>query len=144
MKLYQIFAMANLGDEKSLNHLIDMVRDGTLEDKRDAAFLLAGLDSDAANAQLEKLMETADPFTAVAAAAALVGHGHKKAYEFLLYTMKEGTPVVADEAERALLVSQEKTIDEFLNSAIGKEKDVILKNRMQEILYKRAPNRDFR
>jgi len=141
--LYQQFALANLGDADAVQRLVDIVRDGTLKAKRDAAFLLAGLDSDAAVPKLEELMTTADPFTAVAAASALMGRNHKKAAEFLYETMKSGTPIVADEAERFLLITTSFDVDKFLGDKVKAERNIVTKRRSEEILYQRVP-KEFR
>jgi len=142
-KLYQQFALANLGNEKATVGLIDLVKDGTLPDKRDAAFLLGSMDSKAAVPKLEELMNTGDAFTAVSAASALLGLGHEGAVEYLYKVMKTGTPIVADEAERAFLVSDQKSVEKFLDKVLGQEKDIVTKRRAEEILYQKAP-KEFR
>lgn len=141
--LYQQFALANLGNAEAVQRLVDIVRDGTLSAKRDAAFLLSGLDSDAAAPKLKELMKTADPFTAVAAASGLLGRGDKQAAEFLYDVMKNGTPIVSDEAERFLLINKNYDIDEFLSKRIAQEKNIVTKRRSEEILYRRSP-KEFR
>lgn len=141
--LYQQFALANLGETDAGQRLVDIVRDGTLKDKRDAAFLLGALDSKDVIPKLEELMSRDDPFTSVAAASALLGHGHDKAYSFLYKMMKDGTPVLADEAARAFLVSSNEDVEAFLDKAIKGERDIVTKRRSQELLYQKSP-KDFR
>jgi HEAT repeat protein len=141
--MYQQFALANLGDDAAGQKLVDIVRDGTLKDKRDAAFLLGALDSKAMLSQLEELMRKADPFTAVSAAGALLGHGNDEAFKFLYEVMKDGTPIVADEAARVFLVSDRKEVDSFLGKQIGKEGDIVTKRRSEELMYQRKP-KEFR
>lgn len=143
IKLYQLFALANLGDKAALNDLVEVLVTGILDHKRDAAFLLGDLDIRDADARLVKLMKTDDPFTAVAAASALLTQGNKEAFEFLYKTMREGVPIVADEAERALLVSKMDDIEQFLKKTLRKEKNVVAKKRLEEIIYRRAP-KEFR
>jgi len=143
IRMYQQFALANLGDEGAGQELVDIVRDGTLKDKRDAAFLLGALDSKSVVPKLEELMKTADPFTAVAAASALMGHGHDAAYNFLYDVMKNGTPIVADEAARMFAVSKREDVDEYLRRKCGKERDIVTKRRGEELLYQRSP-KEFR
>lgn len=143
VRLYRLFALANLGDKKALDDLIDILVTGILDDKRDVAFLLGALDIKDADERLEKLIKTDDPFTAVAAAAALLTRGNKNAYEFLYKTMREGVPIVADEAERALLVSTREDIEKFLKTSLKQEKSVVAQKRLEEILYRRAP-KEFR
>jgi HEAT repeat protein len=142
-RLYRLFALANLGNEEAQQTLFDFVKDGTLDDKRDAAFLLGALDSKAMVAPLKELMKQGDPFTAVAAAAALLGLGDETAAAFLYDVMRNGTPIVADEAERAFRIAAADSIEEFLKTAAGKEKDIVTKRRSEEILYQRAP-KEFR
>jgi len=141
--LYQQFALANLGETDAGQKLVDIVRDGTLKDKRDAAFLLGALDSKDVVPKLEELMNKDDPFTSVAAASALLGHGHDKAYSYLYKMMKEGTPVIADEAARAFLISSNEDVEEFLSKSIKGERDIVTKRRSQELLYQKAP-KEFR
>lgn len=141
--MYQQFALANLGNNDAGQKLIDVLQDGTLKDKRDAAFLLGALDSKAVIPRLEDLMRTADPFTAVAAAGALLGQGHDEAMKYLYEVLKEGTPIVADEAARVLLNADDKNVDAFLQQAVGKERDIVTKRRSEELLYQRKP-KEFR
>ena len=141
--MYQQFALANLGDDAAGQKLIGVLQDGTLKDKRDAAFLLGALDSEAAIPRLEELMRTADPFTAVAAAGALLGHDHEEAIKYLYEVLKEGTPIVADEAARVFLIADQKNVDAFLSKAVGKERDIVTKRRSEELLYQRKP-KEFR
>ena len=141
--MYQQFALANLGDDAAGQKLIDVLQDGTLTDKRDASFLLGALDSAAVIPRLEELMRTADPFTAVAAAGALLGHGHQEATGYLYKVLKEGTPIVADEAARVFLIADDKDIDAFLKEAVSKERDIVTKRRSEELLYQRQP-KEFR
>ena len=144
VRLYRLFALANLGDAKALDELIDILVAGTLEDKRDAAFLLGGLDVKDAVPRLEALMEKSDdPFTAVAAASALLAQGEQKAIDYLYKTMSKGVPIVADEAERALLVAKMEDLDEFLKKSLKKEGNIVTKRRTEEILYRRKP-KEFR
>ena len=114
-----------------------------MTDKRDASFLLGALDSAAVIPRLEELMRTADPFTAVAAAGALLGHGHQEATGYLYKVLKEGTPIVADEAARVFLIADDKDIDAFLKEAVSKERDIVTKRRSEELLYQRQP-KEFR
>lgn len=144
--LYKTFALANLGDEEALGFLLSTMENGTLGDKRDSAFLLGGLDGAAAAKaapRLKQLMTQADPYTAVAAAAALVNQGDEEAIAFLYKVMKEGIPVVADEAERALLVAQNSDVDKFLRRQNVQEKQKATQQRSFEILYQRN-QKDFR
>jgi HEAT repeat protein len=141
--MYQQFALANLGDEDAGQRLIDVLQDGTLQDKRDAAFLLGALDSKAVIPRLELLMEKGDAFTAVAAAAALMGHGNQAAIDYLYNVLKEGTPIVADEAARFFLIADRKDIDAYLDKAVKKERNIVTKRRAEELLYQRAP-KEFR
>jgi len=145
-KLYKWFALANLGDEKALKDLLALVESGTLPDKRDASFLLGGLDGDAAKAaapRLRELMSEADLYSAVAAAAALVNQGDTKALEFLYKIMKEGIPVVADEAARVLRVAQHQDVDKVLTVLVGNERSSATKQRAMDILQERN-QKDFR
>jgi len=141
--LYRLFALANLGDRKALDDLVAELVGGTLDVKRDTGFLLGALDTKDAAPRLEELMKSGDPFTAVAAASALLAQGNKQAYEFLYKTMSEGTPIVADEAERALLISETPDLDVLLKDSARKEKNVVTGRRLNEILYRRAP-KEFR
>ncbi len=141
--MYQQFALANLGDAAAGQRLIDVLQDGTLKDKRDAAFLLGALDSKSTALALKVLMLNGDPFTAVAAAGALLGQGDAEAMEYLYKVLREGTPIVADEAARVFLVADSKNVDQFLQTVVGKERDIVTKRRSEELLYQRKP-KEFR
>ncbi|MBM4352394.1 MAG: HEAT repeat domain-containing protein [Deltaproteobacteria bacterium] len=143
LKLYQQFALANLGDEAALQKLVDVVRDGNLEDKRDAAFLLGSIDVEAVVPKLAELMEKGDAFTSLTATAALVGLAHAPAFDRLYKVMKDGTPSLAAEATRVFMISPSKKVDEYLAKAAGRESDLVTKRRCEEILYQRQP-KEFR
>lgn len=141
--LYRLFALANLGDADALAALLDTLENGLVDDQRNASFLLASLSHDAAIPRLRELMKKSDPFLAVAAAAALAGRGDAEALKYLYDVVRNGVPIVADEAARALLVGQHKDLDVFLDQQVKGEKDVVTKRRMEEIQYQRKP-KEFR
>jgi HEAT repeat protein len=141
--LYQLFAVANLGHAAALDKLIETLQTSVLERQRDAAFLLGSLDSDVAVPKLREIMAKSDAVTAVSAAYALAGRGDAAAIGYLFDVVKSGTPVVVDEAARALLVTQSPKVDEVLGQRVAKESDLVTKRRVEEILYQRRP-KDFR
>ncbi len=143
LKLYQQFALANLGDEAALQKLVDVVRDGNLDDKRDAAFLLGSIDVEAVLPKLAELMDQGDALTSLTATAALVGLEYLPAFDRLYKVMKEGTPSLAAEATRVFQISPSKRVDEYLARAVPRESDLVTKRRCEEILYQRQP-KEFR
>ena len=142
-KLYRTFALANLGDAGATKELLDTVENGNLDDKRDAAFLLGAMNGDTALPELKELMKKDDAYTAVAAASALINRNQDVAFEFLYKTMREGTPVLADEAERVFLISKNDRVNDFLAAQERKERNLVTKRRVEEILYRRSP-KEFR
>jgi len=143
LKLYQQFALANLGDDAALQKLVDVVRDGNLDDKRDAAFLLGSIDVEAVVPKLAELMEKGDALTSLTATAALVGLAYAPAFDRLYKFMKDGTPSLAAEATRVFQISPSKKVDEYLAQAASRETDLVTKRRCEEILYQRQP-KEFR
>jgi hypothetical protein len=63
--------------------------------------------------------------------------------EYLYKVLREGTPIVADEAARVFLVADSKNVDQFLQTVVGKERDIVTKRRSEELLYQRKP-KEFR
>ena len=57
--------------------------------------------------------------------------------------MREGTPVLADEAERVFLISKNDRVNDFLAGKEKRERNLVTKRRVEEILYRRSP-KEFR
>jgi HEAT repeat protein len=143
VRMYRDFALGNLGQQEAADRLLDVVRNGSLVQKRDAAFLLGFLDRPAAREQLVVLLQEGDPLTGVYAAYALLPKGVANAYGFLVQTMRSGSPALAEQAERAFRVSPAKEILPFLRRSLALERDATMKQRLAMLIDVREP-REYR
>ncbi|MBI5491174.1 MAG: HEAT repeat domain-containing protein [Deltaproteobacteria bacterium] len=139
-RLYQDFSLANLGGTASLDRLVDVLRGGSLEQRRDAAFLLGFVERPGIEERLLLAMREAEPLTAVQVAAALLPHDVPEAYRYLSDTMRRGNPALAEEAERTLRVSRAAGVAAFLEQSLAAEHDPTMRQRLAMLLEDREPD----
>lgn len=94
-------AMVELGDEATMRALEARLHDGSPQERREAAAILAGAGPRAVPT-LEAALEDPDVQTGLAAAAALAGHGHRAAQKRLQGLLARGNPFQRLEAAHAL------------------------------------------
>lgn len=142
--MYKLYALASLGNQEALEKLINVLETGSLNQKRDAAFVLGYLEKPVARDRLTTLLSgTDDPLTGINACYALLPHKVDEAYDYLYKTMKTATPALADEAERTFRVSPAKQILPFLQARLDKEKDLMMRQRLSTLIYDKDV-KDFR
>ncbi len=142
-RLYLAFARAMHGDGESLKALLAGLSDGSVDEKRDAGFLLGKLDDKNATEALSALLTHSDPLVALHAGQALLGRDFATRAGQIYTALASPRPNQADEAERVFAKLGSDDVDTFLQEKLKTERRWFMRQRVADILEVRR-DKEFR
>jgi HEAT repeat protein len=142
-RLYLAYARVMHGDKEAISVLVDGLTEGSVPEKRDAAFLLRHVDARPVARRLAELLDHSDGLVALGAAHALVPRDTEAMYDRIYGALGSSSPTVAAEAQRILTREDDEQVDQYLRTRQKKENRWYVRQRVARILYEHR-DREFR